>query len=147
MFRGNHPARVDEKGRLKLPVEHKRQLETGPYGEEFFITSKDGERAEIYPMREWERVEEKLSGIPSMNPAKRKFLDVTSYYGQVVSFDTQGRLLIPQLLREKARLTGDVAVIGQERMFVVVNDEAMQARLEANKLTDADNEALAALGM
>ena len=147
MFRGNHPARVDEKGRLKLPAEHKRQLDTVPYGEEFYITSKDGERAEIYPMREWEQVEARLAAIPSMNPAKRKFLDVTSYYGQVVSFDTQGRLLIPQLLRERAKLSGDVAVIGQERMFVVVNDEAMQAKLEANKLTDADNEALAALGM
>jgi MraZ protein len=55
MFRGNHPARVDEKGRLKLPAEFKRRIEEG-YGSQFYITSKDGKVAEIYPLQEWEKI-------------------------------------------------------------------------------------------
>lgn len=92
MFRGNHPTRVDEKGRLKLPADFKSLL---PVGEDekqlFYITSKDGKRAEIWPLKAWEEVEAKLAKIPNMNPAKQKFLDVTSYYGQMAEMDNQGR--------------------------------------------------------
>ena len=42
MFRGNHPTRVDEKGRLKLPAEFKRRVDE-LYGPQFYITSKDGQ--------------------------------------------------------------------------------------------------------
>ena len=146
MFRGNHPARVDEKGRLKLPADFKRRVDEA-YGPQFFITSKDGKRAELYPMREWEKVEEKLASIPSMDPAKKKFLDVTNYYGQVVEFDSNGRLLLPQTLREKANLVADVAVLGFQNYLVVVNEDALKAELEANTLNAEDEEKLAALGL
>ena len=146
MFRGNHPARVDEKGRLKLPADFKRRVDEA-YGPQFFITSKDGKRAELYPMREWEMVEEKLATIPSMDPAKKKFLDVTNYYGQVVEFDSNGRLLLPQTLREKANLVADVAVLGFQNYLVVVNEDALKAELEANTLNAEDEEKLAALGL
>ena len=74
MFRGNHPARVDEKGRLKLPADFKSLLEPDAEGKfTFYITSKDGERAEVWPIRAWEAVEAKLAEIPSTNPAKRRF--------------------------------------------------------------------------
>lgn len=146
MFRGNHPARVDEKGRLKLPVDFKRRVDE-LYGPQFFITSKDGKRAEIYPMKEWEKVEEKLASIPSMDPAKKKFLDVTNYYGQVVEFDAQGRLLLPQTLRAKANLVADVAVLGFQNYLVVVDEDALKAELEANALSTEDEAKLATLGL
>src|SRR6202046_5200501 len=108
MFRGNHPTRVDEKGRLKLPADFKS---LPPVGEDekqlFYITSKDGKRAEIWPLKAWEEVEAKLAKIPNMNPAKQKFLDVTSYYGHTAEMDGQGRLLIPQVLRDSARVGSD----------------------------------------
>jgi division/cell wall cluster transcriptional repressor MraZ len=95
MFRGNHPTRVDEKGRLKLPAEFKRLVDER-YGTQFYITSKDGRRAEIYPLPEWQKIEEKLAQIPSMNPAKKKFLDRVNYYGQMAEMDAQGRVLLPR---------------------------------------------------
>lgn len=145
MFRGNHPTRVDEKGRLKVPADFKRRVDE-LYGSEFFITSKDGERAELYPMKEWERIEEAVAKSPS-SAAKQRFLDVTNYYGQVVEMDGQGRLLIPQLLREKAMLKGDVAVLGQQMKLVVVNDERHAAKLEAQPLTGEDLDSLAIPGL
>ncbi|MGC9198919.1 MAG: division/cell wall cluster transcriptional repressor MraZ [Acidobacteriaceae bacterium] len=145
MFRGNHPTRVDEKGRLKVPAEFKRRLDE-LYGPQFFITSKDGKRAELYPMKEWERIEDALAKAPSSG-AKKKFLDVTNYYGQVVEMDAQGRLLIPQLLREDATLAGDVAVLGMQTYLVVANDAKHRAQLAENPLTDADIDALGVVGI
>jgi MraZ protein len=145
MFRGNHPTRVDEKGRLKVPSDFKRRVDE-LYGPQFFITSKDGKRAEIYPLKEWEKIEEALSKLGS-TPAKKKFLDVTNYYGQVVEMDAQGRLLIPQSLREVAELKSDVAVLGQQTYLAVVNDSKHKAELAENPLTDADMETLAIVGV
>ena len=59
MFRGNHPTRVDEKGRLKVPAEFKRVIDE-KYGQQFYITSFDGKVAQVYPFEEWERIEQKL---------------------------------------------------------------------------------------
>ena len=56
-FRGNNPTRIDEKGRLKMPADLKRRIDE-VYGRRFYITSRTGERAEIYPMREWEKIED-----------------------------------------------------------------------------------------
>lgn len=146
MFRGNHPARVDDKGRLKLPAEFKRRVDEA-YSTQFYITSKDGKRAEIYPIREWEKVEAKLATIPSLNPAKKKFLDVTNYYGQMAELDAAGRLLIPQILRESAKVTAEVVVLGSQTYLEVVNHDDFKASLDAEPLNEADMAALADLGL
>ncbi len=146
MFRGNHPTRVDEKGRLKLPAEFKRRADE-VYGPQFYITSRDGKRAEIYPLKEWEKIEEKLAAIPNMNPAKRKYLDVVSYYGQVSEMDAQGRVLVPQILRESAKVMGDVVVFGMQTYLEVANHDEFKAQMEANPLRVEDQNALADLGL
>jgi MraZ protein len=146
MFRGNHPARVDEKGRLKLPAEFKRRVDEA-YGPQFYITSKDGKRAEIYPIHEWEKLEEQLAKIPNMNPAKKKFLDVTNYYGQMAELDAQGRLTLPLILRDSAKVTAEVVVLGAQTYLEVVNHDDFKAKLDADPLNDADLAALADLGL
>jgi MraZ protein len=145
MFRGNHPTRVDEKGRLKVPADFKRRVDE-LYGPQFFITSRDGQRAELYPMKEWEKIEDALAKAPS-SAAKTRFLDVTNYYGQDVEMDAQGRLLLPQLLREAAKLAGDVAVLGMQTYLAVVNDAKHRTTLEEKPLTDEDMNALGVVGL
>jgi MraZ protein len=146
MFRGNHPTRVDEKGRLKLPAEFKRHIEE-KYGNRFYITSRDGETAKIYPIEEWEKIEQKLAQMPDSNPAKKKFLDRVNYFGQMAEIDTQGRVLVPQTLRETAKVIGDVVVFGKLTYLEVTNLDAFRQNMDANPLTDADAEALAAFGL
>jgi len=102
MFRGNHPTRVDEKGRLKLPAEFKRRVDE-LYGAQFYITSRDGREAEVYPLKEWEKIEAKLALVPDMNPSKRKFLDRVNYYGQTAEMDAQGRLLVRRFCGSRQR--------------------------------------------
>jgi MraZ protein len=146
MFRGNHPTRVDEKGRLKLPAEFKR-LADEQYGTQFYITSKDGRSAEIYPLAEWQKIEEKLAGIPSLNPAKKKFLNRVNYYGQMSEMDGQGRVLLPQILRETAKLAGDVVVFGVQTYLEVANHDEFKQAMDTDPLTAEDQQALANFGL
>jgi len=146
MFRGNHPTRVDDKGRLKIPAEFKRVIDE-KYGTQFYITSLDGKVAQIYPFEEWERIEQKLASLSTFNPTKKKFLSRVNYWGQQVEMDGQGRLLIPQLLREKAIIKGEVAVLGNLTYLEVRNLEALQTEIETESFTTEDEKTLDELGI
>ena len=146
MFRGNHPTRVDEKGRLKIPAEFKRLIDE-KYGAQFYITSRDGKVAEVYPFEEWQRLEEKFSRLSNFNPAKKNFLKRTNYYGQQVEMDAQGRLLLPQLLREAADLKAEVAVMGSLTYLEVRNHDALRQDMEQNPLTEDEMKTLSDLGL
>jgi len=145
MFRGNHPTRVDEKGRLKVPAEYKRVIDE-KYAQKFYITSVDGISAQIYPFEEWERIEQKLASLSTYNPTKKKFLTRTNYYGQVVEMDGQGRLLIPQILREATQIRGEVAVLGYQTYLEVRNMEAVDKEIK-EPFTDEDTKTLDDLGI
>jgi transcriptional regulator MraZ len=146
MFRGNHPTRVDEKGRLKVPAEFKRVIDE-KYGTQFYITSLDGKVAQIYPFEEWERIEQKLASLSTFNPTKKKFLARVNYWGQQVEMDGQGRLLIPQLLRENATIKGEVAVLGNLTYLEVRNMQALQTEIETEQFTTDDEKTLDELGI
>ena len=146
MFRGNHPTRVDEKGRLKVPSEFKRLIDE-KYGTQFYITSLDGKVAQVYPFEEWQQIEEKLARLSNFNPTKKKFLDRTNYYGQVVEMDGQGRLLIPALLRDSAEIKGEVAVVGILKYLEVKSIERYRKDIEENPFTVDDEKTLDELGI
>jgi MraZ protein len=146
MFRGNHPTRVDEKGRLKVPAEFKRVIDE-KYSTQFYITSMDGRVAQIYPFEEWEQIEQRLAGLSTFNPTKKKFLSRVNYWGQQVEMDGQGRLLMPQLLRESAQIKGEVAVIGFQKYLEVRNLEAYRQEIQQEKFTPEDEKTLDELGI
>ncbi len=146
MFRGNHPTRVDDKGRLKVPAEFKRVIDE-KYAQKFYITSLDGIVAQVYPFEEWERIEQKLASLSTFNPTKKKFLTRTNYYGQVVEMDGQGRLLVPQILREAAQIRGEVAVLGNLTYLEVRNLEALDKEIKEQAFSDEDIKILDELGI
>jgi MraZ protein len=145
LFRGNYPTRVDDKGRIKVPADFKRLVDE-QYGNKFYITSKDGQVAEIYPLEEWEKIEQHLAKIPSMNEARKKFLNKVNYYGQMAEIDNQGRLLLPQILRESADLMGDVTVQGN-LTYLEVRNRAMADALAKEAFTAEDAKVLEGLGI
>ncbi len=146
MLRGNYPATVDGKGRLKIPTAFKAYLDEN-YGQDFYVTSLDGLSARIYPFPVWREIEEKLAALPSMNKAKRRFLDRTNYWGQQVRADAQGRVLIPAQLRESAAMRGEVAVLGFLNYLDVWNAANYREHLDREPLTDEDLENLGSLGI
>jgi transcriptional regulator MraZ len=145
MLRGNKPARVDEKGRLKIPSDFLEELKDS--GEQFYVTSETGEYARIYPMREWEEIERKLARLSSHNKTKQKFLTWTNYYGQAVEMDGQGRILIPPVLREAAQMKGDVDVMGYLTYLEVRNHSRVMDDLKRNPFVDEDLKILDDLGI
>ena len=134
---GHAPARVDEKGRLKVPADFRKLIED-KYGSDCFITSMDGERAMIYPLPVWYDFQSRLAKVPSTNVAKSKLLERVNYFGQLSAMDTQGRVLVPAVLREVAKIKEDVVVIGNTDHLVVWSEERIQKRFKDNPLTPED---------
>ena len=144
MFRGNHPAKVDEKGRLKLPAAFK-QLFDAQHVTQFYITSTDGKSAEIWPLQEWEKIEGQLAESSTMDDAVTKYLNMTSYYGQQVEMDNQTRVLLPQILRSAAKLDAEVAVMGKINHLEVHNLTLLEQTLPDSSLTSDDRKVVAAI--
>lgn len=134
---GHAPAKVDDKGRLKIPAGFRKLIEE-KYGLDCFITSTDGERATIYPMAVWYDFQGRLSKVPSTSMPKAKLLERLNYYGQAATIDAQGRVLIPTILRNVAGIVEDVVVIGNTDHLIVWNEERIQRRMTETPLTNED---------
>ena len=146
MLRGNYTARMDSKGRLKIPTVFRRYIED-QHGTEVYVTSLTGECVRIYPLPGWEAIEQRLALLPSMDPARRRFLDRTNYYGQQATMDNQGRVLVHPLLRQSASVFGDVAVLGYLNYLEVWELERFQQRLLTDPYTEEDEAQIARLGI
>ena len=146
MLRGSSLAKLDEKGRLKLPATFRAVLEP-KYGTDFFVTSLQGTSVRIYPMDVWLRVEERMGRASSLNPAVMRLKNAVNYFGQATPMDAQGRILVHPLLRDRADVRGEVVVLGQQDFLEIWNRAAFEQRLEAEPLTDSDLAALSDLGI
>ena len=140
MFFGQHYHNVDKKGRVFVPAKYREEL-----GEEFMLSrSPDGKRCLcIYPMIEWQKIDEKLKALPAVQAGKLiRFM----YSGaEQVSCDSQGRVLIPQNLREYAELDGEAAVIGMSSKLEIWNGDAFRAE-EAEETPESIAELAELLG-
>jgi MraZ protein len=146
VLRGNHAAKIDDKGRLKIPNAFRSAIE-GQHGAQLFVTSVTGESVHIYPMAVWMVREEKLARVPSTHPARIKFFDRVNYFGQTAEFDSQGRVLIHPRLRESAGMNGEVDVFGQYDYLEVWNHERFIAKLQQQPYTEDDARALSEFGI
>lgn len=146
MLRGNQPATVDDKGRIKVPTTFRNTIRE-EYGDDLFLTSLDGENVRVYPLPVWAALEERVRAIPAMTPARQKFMDRVNYFGHATSMDKTGRILVPPLLRETAGIIGEVVVMGQMDHLEIWNHETFRGRLEDEPLTQTDLEQLSAMGL
>ena len=146
MLRGNFSARIDEKGRLKIPAAFRSLIEE-KHGNSLFLTSLTGESVLLYPMPVWIAIEDKLSRVPSTHPSRTRFFDRVNFFGQPAEFDRQGRVSVHSLLRDTAGMAGVVAVIGQQDHLAVWNNERFVKRLAHDPFTEEDAHALSELGI
>lgn len=136
-MRGSAPARIDDKGRLKVPGMFRPDIQD-KQGPDVYVTSLTGESVLIYPMSVWLEVERKLMEMPSNHPSRLKFLNRVNYYGQASELDNQGRVVIPPHLRESASIVGDVRVFGRISYLEVWNDQRFLQKLQREPWTDED---------
>jgi MraZ protein len=143
-FRGSAPARLDEKGRLKVPNLFRQQIEEA-FGKDLFVTSLHGRNFLLYPLPVWRSLEEKLAELPAIHRAKNKFLERVNYYGQDGAIDAQGRVLIPQILRDSAKLPPDVVVTGNIDHLIVSDRGALEKKLSTEDFGPEDYDELSKL--
>lgn len=146
MLRGNYAAKIDDKGRLKIPNAFRALVEKA-HGTELFVTSLTGECVRVYPMPVWLALEERISRAPSTHPARTRFLDRVNYFGQTAEVDAQGRVVIHQRLRESAGMSGEVDVLGAVDHLDVWNHDRLVAKMLSDPYTDGDAKALAEFGI
>lgn len=139
MFRTSTTAKIDPKGRLKMPARF-RTLLAQEFGGELFLTSIQGKEIRIYPMQEWLQIEGKIRDHgKKMDPRIQRFLRRVNYFGEMAEMDSQGRVLIPQALRDHAGASGEVVVLGNPQNYLEIwNHEHYLSEMEENPLTDSD---------
>jgi len=109
-FRGRSSARLDAKGRLRLPAKFREVLQKH-YTDELMV-SKHEECLVAYPTEKWDELENKAAGLSLFNSAHRSFVRQFISGAELCEFDSQGRILIPPMLREEAHLQQELVLVG-----------------------------------
>jgi MraZ protein len=142
---GSYTARFDKSSRVKIPEKFRNAIED-QFGKDLFITSLADESVQIYPLSIWERLSgSSMEGALQLNPAVRSFLIRVNRKGNHYRIDSKGRILINQVLREKAELNDEVVVLGLTDHLEIWNKDKLDKILEERPLTNEDFERIAEL--
>ena len=125
--------KIDQKGRLKIPMTVLTTFKAP--GTEFYVTSENGDSVRICPMRVWTEVEVQLRRLCLQNISNQKLLSRVKYFGHAVTMDRQGRVLIPIVLRNSARMKGAVDVLDYANYLEVWNHARLMNNLKSNPIT------------
>ncbi|MFQ5700765.1 MAG: division/cell wall cluster transcriptional repressor MraZ [Acidobacteriota bacterium] len=148
MLDGSFTAKVDEKGRVKIPSDFRRQiLEQFDDRKEFFVTSAKGDYAHVYPISAWREIQRKLKREPNSRVPVRKYRRATSYFGRMATMDPQGRILLHPTVRSAAGIKDDVLIIGEANHLGVWNLRKFMDVLRNERLSPEDEDYLAELGI
>src|ERR1700674_2522006 len=132
--------KVDQKGRLKIPLPLLPALKES--GAEFYITSENGGSVRIYPMQIWKEVEQQLERLYLHSGKNQKLLARMKYFGQAVTMDKQGRVLIPVVLRSSSQMKGAVDVLDYVNYLEVWNHARFMKNLKSSPITAQDEKTL-----
>ena len=146
MLIGNIPAKIDDKGRLKIPSLF-RGVFAAHGSREVFVTSEWGDYVRIYPLSAWIEIEKRIQRAPSSSEELDRFVRSVNYYGQMAELDSQDRVLIHPRLRDKARAIGDVEVQGALTHLEVWDRERFEKNMLDDPYTKADKRFLKDLGI
>jgi MraZ protein len=148
-FIGNPRTKLDDRGRLKMPAEFKAFIEK-KYGKDFtsfYITSLEGKDAEIFPMPEWQRHLAKIFAMPKSLPVRKKLLDRYNLWGDRAEMDPQGRLLMPEELRNAGLVNVEVKVAGEGASLRVTSLKVLRENVSSEPITPQEQDVAAGYGV
>ncbi len=126
MFRGITAVNLDPKGRMVMPTRYRERLES--HGGQLVITiDTESPCLLLYPLPEWELIERKLEALPSFNQVTRRIQRLLIGHATEVDIDNSGRILLPPLLREYAKLEKHLMLVGQGKKFELWDEQQWQA--------------------
>ena len=142
MFMGEYNHTIDPKGRLIIPAKFREAL-----GDEFVVTKGLDGCLFVYANTEWNNFEEKLRTLPLTNKNARQFTRFFLAGAAACEVDKQGRILIPQVLREFAKLEKDVVLVGVASRIEIWSKEKWNEYNESNIDYDSIAEEMSNLGI
>lgn len=128
MFRGVNGINLDAKGRMTMPTRYRDRLIEEAQSRIVMTIDTEERCLLLYPMPEWEEIERKLAALPSFNSAARRIQRLLIGHATEAELDSNGRVLLPPLLREYAGLTKKVMLVGQGKKFEIWDEELWQER-------------------
>lgn len=151
LLRGINPINLDAKGRLAIPTKYREELQDS-CDRQMVVTVAVNEQCIgepgclwLYPLPEWEKVELTINKLPTLNKTAGKLKRFLIGYASECEMDTQGRLLLPEKLREFAAMDKKIVLVGQLTKFEVWSEDAWHAK-EAEWMKGEDTEGLEELG-
>ncbi|PLW82932.1 cell division/cell wall cluster transcriptional repressor MraZ [Kineobactrum sediminis] len=140
MFRGVQHINMDPKGRLAMPARQREPLLSSCEGRIVATIDTQATCLTIYPLPEWERIEQDIQALPALKPAVKRFQRLVLGYATDLELDSNGRMLLPQPLRDYARLDKKVVLVGQGNKLELWAEELWMAECE-QALLDSGPEA------
>jgi len=134
-FRGSYIAKIDDRGRIKIPAQYLSTLEQG-FGKDVYLTSVNGDHVLFYPMLVWEEIERKIAKIPMRDPDLEEYISRISFWGNETEIDPKGRILIPSALRESSKLDNNLLILGKIDYLVIWNKDVFAAKYMGDQFSD-----------
>jgi MraZ protein len=138
MFRGINNATLDSKGRMALPTRSRETVQLACEGKIVVTIDMRESCLLLYPLPEWEVVQRKLEGLSNINPQARMLQRLLIGHATDLELDANGRILIPNMLREYAHLDKKVVLVGQGNKIEIWSDDQWRDRMQAWLAQDAD---------
>jgi MraZ protein len=145
VFRGVHHINMDAKGRLAIPAKHREPLLGHCSGEVVITIDTQVACLALYPLPEWEVIQDQIQALPALKPAVKRFQRLTLGYATDLEMDANGRLLLPAPLREYANLDKKLVLVGQGNKLEIWSEnlwlsERDKALLESGADTELPEE-------
>ena len=132
MFRGANAISLDTKGRVTVPTRYRQLLLDDCQGQLVCTIDIQQPCLLLYPLPEWEEIEQKLSRLSSMNPSERRLQRLLLGYASEGEMDKNGRFLLSAPLRQHANLSKEIMLVGQLNKFEIWSADAWNQQVQAD---------------
>ncbi len=130
VFRGVQHINMDAKGRLAMPARQREPLLQECEGQIVVTIDTQTRCLVIYPLPEWERIEQDIQKLPALKPEVKRFQRLVLGYATDVELDGNGRMLLPQPLRDYAHLEKKLVLVGQGNKLELWSEDLWLAERE-----------------
>jgi MraZ protein len=140
MFRGTFFHSLDDKARVAIPRKFRDQLPSEEGESRVVVTTSVGagpKTLDVYPMAAWQALESRISSMPQFEDRTRRFKRHYVHPAQELMLDAQGRILLPQDLREYISLKKDAVFTGDLEKFLIWSKEDWQRQKRDDEAASA----------
>lgn len=142
MFRGATSISIDSKGRIAIPTRYRAELLEHHHGALVCTVDIRQPCLLLYPLHEWEKVEQKLLALSNFDPTQRRIQRVMQGFATECEMDSAGRILLSPTLRQHAQLEQQIMLVGQLNKFEIWQDQQWQKQISEDLAIGGSDEML-----